>query len=683
MPQQQTEPDFEICDGTYLSDLADEAVGAIVALWDPELKTFWRSTDHQKEKGQTKETFFPTVTIRCIEALLRYVEDFSRPSRPEISALVCEACSALLGKDEKDLHSTLGLTSGTGMLNPFTLSLYVAVLSKAALCNMLSAAHQELAHSRLRVACGHLLSYSPSSIGKGPEVHPFVLFHMVRSAISAQSIIKDAEIKSKLHELVSKTVQELETPIKDLLAKYTVGLLNPSEAVALAFCAACLEFLGDINDESYAASCLRVSTLFQDTSGCWPLGRLVPENEKTRQSRDLQIPTYEIAWAVTEAVSQMLAKRRQRPNAPFVTEIFRKLELAAKYAVGSAVTLEGPIVRGWCSDHAYGKPMIESWTSATVLQQALSMSGLVEVRNRAAVISKFSYVDPHDPDWPAWLHWDTFKKTSEPEEAYKVLDYLERKLIQPILEDPGKLPRPQNKNMSALLFGPPGTSKTTVVKALAQKLGWPLVMLSPGTFIERGLEYIEAQAKIVFDQLLQLARTFVLFDECDELFRAREPLKSTEQVRGITAFVTASMLPKLQDLHDRGKVVFFICTNHIESMDPAVKRGGRVDHIVAVGPPDSAGRRRIIELVLKKIAAEPHVRAAVNELVLKTERFTRGEVERIAAQITPPFENENAAKQQVCDLVARFEPSLVISKEEYESFLKQKVSFSHPHIEVP
>ena len=111
------------------------------------------------------------------------------------------------------------------------------------------------------------------------------------------------------------------------------------------------------------------------------------------------------------------------------------------------------------------------------------------------------------------------RRFPKPEEACKILDYLERKLIQPILEDPSKLPRPQNKNMSALLFGPPGTSKTTVAKALAQKLDWPIVMLSPGTFIERGLEYIEAQAKIVFDQLLQLARTVVLFDECDELFR--------------------------------------------------------------------------------------------------------------------------------------------------------------------
>ena len=208
MPQ-QSKTDFEICDGAYLRDLAEEAVAAIVALWDPELKTFWRSTDHKKEKGHTKENFFPTVTIRCIEALLRYVEDFSRPAKSDIRTLVIEACSALLEKDEKDLHSTLGLTSGAGMLNPFTLSLYVAVLSKATESNLLGSTHRELALSRLRIACGHLLNYSPTSIGKGPEVHPFVLFHVVRSAIAAQSAVKDTEIKSNLHELVSRTVQEL------------------------------------------------------------------------------------------------------------------------------------------------------------------------------------------------------------------------------------------------------------------------------------------------------------------------------------------------------------------------------------------------------------------------------------------------------------------------------------------
>ena len=80
---------------------------------------------------------------------------------------------------------------------------------------------------------------------------------------------------------------------------------------------------------------------------------------------------------------------------------------------------------------------------------------------------------------------------------------------------------------------------------MADGLGWPVLLLSPGNFIEEGLEFIEAQARSVFDHLLQLSRAVVVFDECDELFRDRAPIKSTEQMRGITAFVTRKHAPEI------------------------------------------------------------------------------------------------------------------------------------------
>src|SRR5262249_46231165 len=198
MPPQDNNFLPEVYDGAYLKDLAETAVSAVVGLWDSALKTFWRSTDHRKEKGNTAETFFPTVTIRCIEALLRYTGDFSAWSNPELNQLVIEASVALLEKDEKDLHSSLGLTSEAGMLNPFTLSLYVAVLARLAGTNLLDAKQRDRARDRLETACGNLLSYSPKDgRGSGPVVHPFVLFHIVRSATAAQSATRNAETALK------------------------------------------------------------------------------------------------------------------------------------------------------------------------------------------------------------------------------------------------------------------------------------------------------------------------------------------------------------------------------------------------------------------------------------------------------------------------------------------------------
>lgn len=141
----------------------------------------------------------------------------------------------------------------------------------------------------------------------------------------------------------------------------------------------------------------------------------------------------------------------------------------------------------------------------------------------------FSTADPHAPDWPKWQRWDKYRLESEPEDSVRILDYLDTTIVKSIAASPQQLPHSADRNVSLLLFGPPGTAKTTVVKALADGLQWPLVFLSPGNFIERGLEYIEAQAKAVFEMLQRLSRVVILFDECDELFRDRKPTPGTDQ----------------------------------------------------------------------------------------------------------------------------------------------------------
>jgi ATPases of the AAA+ class len=236
--------------------------------------------------------------------------------------------------------------------------------------------------------------------------------------------------------------------------------------------------------------------------------------------------------------------------------------------------------------------------------------------------------------------------------------------------------------MSVLLFGPPGTAKTTIVKAVADGLGWPVVFLSPGTFIERGLEYIEASARDVFQRILMLQRCIVMFDECDELFRDRGPSRQSEQIRTITAFVTASMLPKLQDLHDRGKVVVFICTNHFGSLDPAVKRSGRIDHILAVGPPDDVARARIVHESLAALKNEAGFNAAAGHVVSATAGFTRDELIRLCDLIRPPFRPITAVRSKVAALAESFSDGRSITAEDFAEFLSDRARYSFAVLEA-
>jgi hypothetical protein len=669
--------------------VATDAAAAIAGLWDPTLKTFWRSTEHRssEESKIQGQAFFPTVTFRSLEPLLRLIEEHPEWADSTITDLaLTQAVPALLSQHEEDMRSSLGVSNDGAVLNPFTLALYIDCLARVCGCARIEPALVKSAQEKLEKACEHMLAYSKvadQSVQVGAAVHPLVLFHVMRAIEAAMPRIPRGKTHEQLGQFRDSLAEVLKQQVKGLLAQDGLGVMNPGEGVAIAFCTAALGASREPEKDAFVQAALRVAFKFQDSSGCWPLGRIVRENQDSEIKRDLQIPTYEIAWSLAEAVLSIVeAGGDFLENSPS-NDALARLVRSANYTASSAVQLDHGRrpTRGWCSEHAFGKPTIESWTSATVLESMLSVYSLAQAVDRRLVLKHFASVSPSDVGWPKWQRWASYKLEAEPEQDVKILAYLDRVIVESIGNNPRRLPRSSEKNVSLLLFGPPGTAKTTVVKALSDGLNWPLVFLSPGNFIERGLEYIEAQAKLVFDMLQRMSQAVVLFDECDELFRDRKPLPGTDQVRNITAFVTASMLPKLQDLHDRGRIVFAICTNHLESMDPAIKRGGRVDHIIGIGPPDRDARRKIIEQTLSKVLTTPHISEGIDELASRTDRFNRVEIERAASLLSGVYNSDLDARTTAKRIADDMKPSLTISTEEFDTFNRQKREFSHPHLE--
>jgi hypothetical protein len=139
---------------------------------------------------------------------------------------------------------------------------------------------------------------------------------------------------------------------------------------------------------------------------------------------------------------------------------------------------------------------------------------------------------------------------------------------------------------SALLFGPPGTSKTSLAEAVAQRLGWTFIELSPSDFLKGGLEGIYNRVNDVFNDLMDLFGAVILFDEMDALVQSREPGEAAPRELDVTQrFLTTSMLPKLLQLRKQARTIFFMATNHQKDFDPAIKRSGRFDLMIRMGPP--------------------------------------------------------------------------------------------------
>ncbi|KAF8843562.1 hypothetical protein BDN67DRAFT_923707 [Paxillus ammoniavirescens] len=123
-----------------------------------------------------------------------------------------------------------------------------------------------------------------------------------------------------------------------------------------------------------------------------------------------------------------------------------------------------------------------------------------------------------------------------------------------------------------LLHGPPGSGKTSFIQALAGSLSYDICLLN---LSERGL----ADDKLI--HLLSNApeRSFILIEDVDAAFNKR--VQTSED--GYQSSVTFSgFLNALDGVASGEERIIFMTSNHIEKLDPALIRPGRVDLSVLV-----------------------------------------------------------------------------------------------------
>lgn len=126
-----------------------------------------------------------------------------------------------------------------------------------------------------------------------------------------------------------------------------------------------------------------------------------------------------------------------------------------------------------------------------------------------------------------------------------------------------------------LLYGPPGTGKSSFIQALAGELDYDIAILN---LSERGLTDDR------LNHLLTIVpnRTLVLLEDVDAAFANRRVQTDSDGYRG--ANVTFSgLLNALDGVASAEERVLFLTTNHVDRLDPALVRPGRVDMTVRLG----------------------------------------------------------------------------------------------------
>ncbi len=140
---------------------------------------------------------------------------------------------------------------------------------------------------------------------------------------------------------------------------------------------------------------------------------------------------------------------------------------------------------------------------------------------------------------------------------------------------------------AVMLFGPPGTGKTTFAKAVASRLDWPFVELFPSRLSgEPG--GLAAALRETFATIGELEHAVVFIDEVEEI-AARRGGEPPSPMQG----VTNELLKLVAEFRDREGRLLVCATNFVRALDAAFLRHGRFDFVIPIGLPDEAARRAI------------------------------------------------------------------------------------------
>ena len=189
----------------------------------------------------------------------------------------------------------------------------------------------------------------------------------------------------------------------------------------------------------------------------------------------------------------------------------------------------------------------------------------------------------------------TFKDVAGVEEAKEELEE-----IVDFLRDPGKFQKLGGKiPKGVLMVGPPGTGKTLLAKAVAGEAGVSFFNISGSDFVEMFVGVGASRVRDLFEEAHKNAPCIIFIDEIDAVGRHRGAgLGSGHDEREQTL---NALLVEMDGFDGTEGIITIAATNRVDILDPALLRPGRFDRQVTVSLPDVNGRKKILEVHVKKI----------------------------------------------------------------------------------